>query len=190
MDPRESGWLSTGKTPTRGAAWPVHQISKSVALVRTHHLTSTSHWIGERRRGKGEREKGRTSRVGVEREDDELDGGHGAGLVHRELRGVLLLESGRQRVRLARDVALGLLDQLGRTLRDGLQGQEGHARGGERDGSPHAAAEYLLREFPTWRKGEGREGKTWNSLGFSELGLQLRCGEGVTGHDAVTLLHL
>lgn len=188
MDPRESGWLSTGKTPTRGAAWPVHQISKSVALVRTHQLTSTS--ASPRASGWGKGKGRRTGRVGIEREDDELDGGHGAGLVHRELRGVLLLESGRQRVRLARDVALGLLDQLGRTLRDGLQGQEGHARGGERDGSPHAAAEYLLREFPTWRKGEGREGKTWNSLGFSELGLQLRCGEGVTGHDAVTLLHL
>ena len=140
MDPRESGWLSTGKTPTRGAAWPVHQISKRVALVRTHHLTSTSHWIGERRKGKGERERGRTSRVGVEREDDELDGGHGAGLVHRELRGVLLLEAGRERVRLARDVAFGLRDQLRRALGDGLEGQEGHARRRERDGPAYAAA--------------------------------------------------
>ena len=138
MDPRESGWLSTGKTPTRGAAWPVHQISKDVALVRTHHLTSTSAspWTNEWGKGKGRR----TSRVGVEREDDELDGGHGAGLVHRELRGVLLLEAGRERVRLARDVALGLRDQLRRALGDGLEGQEGHARRRERDGPAYAAA--------------------------------------------------
>ena len=159
MDPRESGWLSTGKTPTRGAAWPVHQISKSVALVRTHQLTSTS--ASPRASGWGKGKGRRTGRVGIEREDDELDGGHGAGLVHRELRGVLLLEPRRERVRLARDVALGLRDQLRRALRDRAEGQEGHARGRERDGPADATAGQLLRELlPEYGERErgGREG--------------------------------
>ena len=94
---------------------------------------------------RGERGERRTGRVRVEREDDELDRGHVVRLVQRERRGVPLLEPGRERVCLARDRALGLLDERRRALRDSLERQEGHARRRERDGprDPGAVARAL-----------------------------------------------